>query len=1408
MRASPVWLRSSFLPLMIGLVLALVWSGSSHTSFESVLAAPPPELRLPFVGCANWYTYHGHEVSGGSDDDARDITPKSGCQGGSAPWDQTIRAAARGKVIYRQWGGGYGWAIVLDHDPINGIRYQTVYAHMCCDTTSPTPNGHSFQVNLGDSPNQGDPLGKMGNSGTKTTGAHLHFEIRRGSLEGRPFTGEVINPDGMPYRSSSIYCDDNPGGQCKPGGEAEGPPLSGNGTADKLPPPILNAPQNGAQFQQGQSISFSWSPVSGASRYRFESWRDGGGLGTQGVEVNGTSYSFTPASPGTWLWQVATINGSNVRGDWPTARQFTVNTQPQAVSCPPSADQIALYEHPYFNQNATGQCKVFGVGDYPGPVAFSPFPDNYASSLRVGANVKVELCSEESYRSGCLWFVADSDDLGATAVGDDAVSSFRVVPRGSTGTLPEPGTWALHYFNNFTLTPDGPYEGRCRQQDIMVSPFIFVDWGDQSPMQDPACNADFSARIASSGPCFQKGRYTFYLFGDDKARLKIGQDIVVNQWDDPRNPVAVKDMEAGCQGITVEFADFAGLGWVAAWWEGPGLPALPREQPAPGMWWAEYWGNRYPTTNAPVQVNEPSTGIADPFLKKAWGNSGPGYGLPEDRFSARFRRTVAFECGLYRFNLPGVDDGARLFIDGVKHFERWPGSGGFVDVPVAGGDRQIVVDYYENTGGANLELSWTRLPEVPALCANPVPVISGLIPSSVQAGNPAFTLTVEGADFVNGAAVRWNGSDRPTRFLSTTRLAADLTAADVASAGSASVVVVNPAPGGGSSNAQTFTIAPAPARRLTFSTQPGGGEAGARFSPQPRVTALDDNGSVAAGFNGPITVVIKAGTGAAGAILTGTTTVTAAGGIAPFADLATDKAGANYILVASSSGLTGAESAPFSITDSGPVITLLSPSSVTAGGSDFVLFVSGRNFASTSKVRWNGADRTTYLGNGQVFAEITATDILAPGTAAITVVNADGRVSNAQTFTIDNPAPPAAPANLRVTAVTSNSVSLAWDDKASNETGFRLFRNGSLLVTVGLNGGSQSPTYQDTGVSCGVTYSYQIRAFNNAGESTSSNSVATTTASCPATKLAFNVQPAGAAAGTAFTTQPKVVVRDTGGNVVPSYTGPVTLAIKSGTGATGAVLRGTTTVNAVSGVATFSGLSIDKTGSGYVLSATSPGLTSADSAPFSVQAPPNLVKNPGFENGTYSAAGNPANWTRDAWIPANTTFTWDTAQRRSGTKSVKIASTVANDARWMQTIAVQPNTDYRLSGWIKTDNVAHSQEVVDAGANLCLDGTWTRSAGVYGTSGWTYVSLSFNSGSSTQVTIAARLGYWAGTTMGTAWFDDIRLEATGSAMQYNPSGTAPRLALDAGTEGESGVVLSAYLASGARVFGRKRPRVI
>ena len=105
------------------------------------------------------------------------------------------------------------------------------------------------------------------------------------------------------------------------------------------------------------------------------------------------------------------------------------------------------------------------------------------------------------------------------------------------------------------------------------------------------------------------------------------------------------------------------------------------------------------------------------------------------------------------------------------------------------------------------------------------------------------------------------------------------------------------------------------------------------------------------------------------------------------------------------------------------------------------------------------------------------------------------------------------------------------------------------------------------------------------------------------TQLMIQQQPGDGIVPLALSPQPVVQIQDAGGNVVTSdSTTTVTAAIASNPG--GGTLSGTLTVTAVSGVATFTDLAIDKVGTGYTLSFSStPALSGATSSAFDVTVP-------------------------------------------------------------------------------------------------------------------------------------------------------------------------------------------------------------
>jgi hypothetical protein len=104
-----------------------------------------------------------------------------------------------------------------------------------------------------------------------------------------------------------------------------------------------------------------------------------------------------------------------------------------------------------------------------------------------------------------------------------------------------------------------------------------------------------------------------------------------------------------------------------------------------------------------------------------------------------------------------------------------------------------------------------------------------------------------------------------------------------------------------------------------------------------------------------------------------------------------------------------------------------------------------------------------------------------------------------------------------------------------------------------------------------------------------------------ANKLSFTGQPTDAVAGASVGTL-TLAVQDAAGNPITTFTGPVTLGLALNPGT--AAISGTTTVNAVAGVATFTGISLNRPGIGYSFVASASGLTGANSTTFSISVGP------------------------------------------------------------------------------------------------------------------------------------------------------------------------------------------------------------
>jgi len=149
-----------------------------------------------------------------------------------------------------------------------------------------------------------------------------------------------------------------------------------------------------------------------------------------------------------------------------------------------------------------------------------------------------------------------------------------------------------------------------------------------------------------------------------------------------------------------------------------------------------------------------------------------------------------------------------------------------------------------------------------------------------------------------------------------------------------------------------------------------------------------------------------------------------------------------------------------------------------------------------------------------------------------------------------------------------------------------------------------------------------------------------------------------------------------------------------------------------------------------------------------------VIKNPSFEE---LEENLPKGWKTAQWRP-KASFEVDTIAH-SGMRSVKISSVEGGDASWTIVVPVKPYSKYRLSGWIKTQDV---KAITGKGALVNLHNLQTlQTQALTGTQDWTRVELVFDTESNDAVQVNCLFGGW-GKASGTAWFDDVQLELVSS----------------------------------------------
>ncbi len=126
--------------------------------------------------------------------------------------------------------------------------------------------------------------------------------------------------------------------------------------------------------------------------------------------------------------------------------------------------------------------------------------------------------------------------------------------------------------------------------------------------------------------------------------------------------------------------------------------------PAPqGYWLGDYYDN--------VERNgTPKFTRNDAQIDFKWGDNGPGGDIQGDRFGIHWRQSIYFSAGTYRFYATS-DDGISIYTDDQNIIDAWriqPATNYFGDIELGEGYHTIYVDYYEETGNAEVRVWWEK----------------------------------------------------------------------------------------------------------------------------------------------------------------------------------------------------------------------------------------------------------------------------------------------------------------------------------------------------------------------------------------------------------------------------------------------------------------------------------------------------------------------------------------------------------------------------------------------------------------------------------------------------------------------------------------------------------------------------
>lgn len=132
---------------------------------------------------------------------------------------------------------------------------------------------------------------------------------------------------------------------------------------------------------------------------------------------------------------------------------------------------------------------------------------------------------------------------------------------------------------------------------------------------------------------------------------------------------------------------------------------------------------------------------------------------------------------------------------------------------------------------------------------------------------------------------------------------------------------------------------------------------------------------------------------------------------------------------------------------------------------------------------------------------------------------------------------------------------------------------------------------------------------------------------------------------------------------------------------------------------------------------------------------------------------------KSEYVRGGTSFYRDNKNKIEDEVSYCINNKEFNDAMFSKKIEVKPNTNYKVTCFVKTENVQTKKTDLLGGAHIAIASSTERSSAVVGTNDeWTKLEFLFDSKSRSEVEIGFRLGGYDSTCIGKAWFTELQIE--------------------------------------------------